>query len=294
MLYRARQLELTARVFEAGSGIGGTWFWNRYPGARCDIESLEYSYQFSDELQQEWAWSERYATQPEILRYLEHVADRFDLRRDIELEARVLAASFDEAADLWELRTARRSVRARFCIMATGCLSAANTPRLPGLDSFAGPTWHTGRWPHEGVDFSGRRVGIIGTGSSAIQAIPLIAREAGRLFVFQRTPNYSVPAHNAPLDPEEERRVKADYAGFRRRNAQLPFGANFTPNEVPALSVAPEERRREYESRCSSASGSARRCATRASRRRSARPRSSAASACASTPATTRPSTGRT
>jgi cyclohexanone monooxygenase len=249
MLHRARQLGLSARVFEAGGGVGGTWYWNRYPGARCDIESLEYSYQFSDELQQEWAWSERYATQPEILRYLEHVADRFDLRRDIQLETRVRAAAFDEAADRWSLRAGDESCSARFLIMATGCLSTANTPRFPGLDSFEGPTWHTGRWPHEGVDFRGRRVGVIGTGSSAIQAIPLIAREAERLFVFQRTPSYSVPAHNAPLDPELERRVKADYAAFRRRNAELPFGANFPPSEIPALSVSPEERLREYEAR---------------------------------------------
>ncbi len=249
MLHRARELGLSARVFEAGSGIGGTWFWNRYPGARCDIESLEYSYQFSEPLQQEWEWSERYASQPEILRYLDHVADRFDLRRDIQLETRVVAATFDEAAGRWEVRTGAGSVSARFCIMATGCLSQANTPRFAGLDAFEGATYHTGRWPHEGVDFGGQRVGIIGTGSSAVQAIPLIAREADRLFVFQRTPSYTIPAHNAPLDPSVQRQVKADYAGFRGRNAQLPFGANFPPSEVSALGRTPEERRREYEAR---------------------------------------------
>ena len=249
MLHRLRGLGQRARVFEAGSGIGGTWFWNRYPGARCDIESLEYSYQFSEELQQEWAWSERYATQPEILRYIEHVADRFDLRRDIQLGTRVLAAHFDDATDRWAIRTERGEVSARFCIMATGCLSQANTPRFEGIDSFAGATYHTGRWPHEGVDFTGKRVGIIGTGSSAVQAIPLIAREAAQLFVFQRTPSYSIPAHNGPLDPDAQRQVKADYAGFRERNGQLPFGANFPPNELSALQVTPEERRREYEAR---------------------------------------------
>ena len=249
MLHRLRGLGLAVRAFEAGSGIGGTWFWNRYPGARCDIESLEYSYQFSDELQQEWEWSERYATQPEILRYLEHVADRFDLCRDIELGTRVRGARFDEASARWSVDTERGAVSARFLILATGCLSAANTPRFPGLERFDGTTYHTGRWPHEGVDFTGKRVGVIGTGSSAIQSIPLIAEQAAHLFVFQRTPSYSIPAHNAPLDPERVRQVKADYAGFRGRNAQLPFGANFPPGEHAALQVDPAERAREYEAR---------------------------------------------
>jgi cyclohexanone monooxygenase len=249
MLHRLRGLGLAARVFEAGSGIGGTWFWNRYPGARCDIESLEYSYQFSEELQREWQWSERYATQSEILRYIEHVADRFDLRRDIQLDTRVLAAHFDDAAGRWAVRTERGDLSARYCIMATGCLSQANIPRFEGLESFAGATYHTGRWPHAGVDFSGRRVGVIGTGSSAIQSIPRIAEQAAHLFVFQRTPTYSIPAHNGPLDPEFEREVREDYAGFRRRNGQLPFGANFPINERSALQVTPEERQREYEAR---------------------------------------------
>jgi len=249
MLHRLRELGLSVRVFEAGSGIGGTWFWNRYPGARCDIESLEYSYQFSPELQQDWEWSERFATQPEILRYLEHVADRFELRRDIEFETRVRSAHFDEASGRWAIDTERGPVSARFCIMATGCLSSTNTPRFPGLDRYAGATYHTGRWPHEGVDFSGKRVGVIGTGSSAIQSIPVIAEQAAHLFVFQRTPNYSIPAHNAPLDPARVASVKADYAGFRAQNSQRPFGANFPVNEVSALQVDADERAREYESR---------------------------------------------
>ncbi len=249
MLHRLRELGLSARVFEAGSGIGGTWFWNRYPGARCDIESLEYSYQFSEALQQEWKWSERYASQPEILRYLNHVADRFDLRRDIQLSTRVVAATFDEAAGRWAVQTEGGAVSARFCIMATGCLSAANTPAFPGLENFAGASFHTGHWPHEGVDFAGKRVGVIGTGSSGVQSIPLIAREAAHLFVFQRTPTYSVPAHNGPLDPDLERRVKADYAGFRRRNGQMPFGANFPIHPVSALEATEEERLRQYEAR---------------------------------------------
>jgi cyclohexanone monooxygenase len=237
------------RVFEAGSGIGGTWFWNRYPGARCDIESLEYSYQFSDELQEEWEWTERYATQPEILRYLEHIADQFDLRRDIELSTRVLSAHFDEATARWTVATDRGSCTASFSVMATGCLSSTNTPRIPGLDRFAGATYHTGRWPHEGVDFTGQRVAVIGTGSSAIQSIPLIAEEAAHLTVFQRTPNYSIPAHNQPLDPEVVKRVKADYAGFRSENAQRPFGASFPQNELSALQVDEAERAREYDER---------------------------------------------
>jgi len=249
MLHRLRELGLSVRVFEVGSGIGGTWFWNRYPGARCDIESLEYSYQFSEELQQEWEWSERYATQPEILRYLEHVADRFDLRRDIELETRVLSAHFDEATARWAIETERGSVSARFCVLATGCLSSANMPRFPGIERFAGATYHTGRWPHEGVDFTGQRVGVIGTGSSAIQSIPMIAEQAAHLFVFQRTPSYSIPAHNAPLDPGYVRQIRSDYAGFRKQNSQRPFGANFPVSERAALEVDADERAREYEAR---------------------------------------------
>src|SRR5690242_6660745 len=183
MLHLARGLGLSARVLEAGDGVGGTWYWNRYPGARCDVESREYSYQFSDELQQEWEWTERYASQPEILRYLNHVADRFDLRRDITLETRVLSAVFEEAADRWIVRTdGGDEVAARFCIMATGCLSTANTPSFPGLTDFRGRTFHTGTWPHEPVDFTAERVGVIGTGSSGIQAIPFIAEQAAHLY----------------------------------------------------------------------------------------------------------------
>src|SRR5712671_3687424 len=177
-LYRLRQLGLRVRVFESGSGVGGTWYWNRYPGARCDVESMQYSHQFSDELQQEWVWSERYAPQPEILRYANHVAARFDLRRDIQFDTRVYSAIFDEANDRWVLEVGDcERVTATYCVMATGCLSSANTPRFAGVDSFQGETYHTGHWPHEGADFSGKRVGIIGTGSSAIQSIPIIARQ---------------------------------------------------------------------------------------------------------------------
>jgi cation diffusion facilitator CzcD-associated flavoprotein CzcO len=249
MLHRLRQVGFSARVMEAGGGIGGTWYWNRYPGARCDIESLEYSYQFSPELQREWRWTERFATQPEILRYIEHVADRFDLRRDIQLDTRVTAARFDDATSTWTVETERGRATARFCIMATGCLSSTNIPAFPGRETFAGATYHTGRWPHEGVDFTGKRVAVIGTGSSAIQSIPLIAEEAAHLTVFQRTPAYTIPAHNGPIDPDFLHEVMDDYAGFRARNAALPFGANFPLNDVMAIEATPEERERQYEAR---------------------------------------------
>jgi cation diffusion facilitator CzcD-associated flavoprotein CzcO len=249
MLYRLHERGFRTRVFEIGSGIGGTWFWNRYPGARCDIESMEYSYQFSEELQQEWEWTERYATQPEILRYIEHVADRFDLRRDIQLDTRVRAAHWDEPRGRWQIETDRGPATARFLVMATGCLSSANIPDFPGRDSFAGKTYHTGRWPHGGVDFTGQRVAVIGTGSSAIQSIPLIAEQAAHLTVFQRTASFSIPAHNAPLDPELVNEVKADYVEFRQRNSGQPFGANFPPNPVLASQVGSAERTKVYEQR---------------------------------------------
>jgi cation diffusion facilitator CzcD-associated flavoprotein CzcO len=250
MLYRLRGLGLSARVFEAGGGIGGTWYWNRYPGARCDVESMDYSYSFCDELQQEWCWTERYAAQPEILSYIEHVADRFDLRRDIQLDTRVTAARFDEVANRWQIETDRGDrVSARFCIMATGCLSSAQVPAFPGLESFAGTTYHTSHWPHTDVDVTGQRVGVVGTGSSAIQSIPIIARQATSLVVFQRTPNFSVPAWNAPLDPEYERRVKANYAEFRRQARESRVGFVVPVNHQSALEVPPAERHREYEKR---------------------------------------------
>ena len=250
MLHRLRGLGLSALVYEAGDGIGGTWYWNRYPGARCDVESLDYSYSFSDALQQEWTWTERYASQPEILRYIEHVADRFDLRRDVQLATRVTAAVFDETTNRWAIQTDRGDrVSARFCIMATGCLSTAQVPDLEGLETFQGRWYHTGSWPHEGVDFTGQRVGVIGTGSSAIQSIPIIAGQAAHLFVFQRTPNFSIPARNAPLDPEHERRWKANYAEHRRQARESRIGFVVERNEQSALAVSAGERQREYEAR---------------------------------------------
>jgi cation diffusion facilitator CzcD-associated flavoprotein CzcO len=250
MLHKLRGMGFRVRVFEEGSGVGGTWFWNRYPGARCDVESMEYSYQFDEALQQGWEWTERYATQPEILRYLDHVADRFDLRRDIQLETQVTAAHYDEATGRWTLSTDDGgSVTAGFCVMATGCMSARNIPDFKGVDSFAGATYHTGDWPQAGVDFTGQRVGVIGTGSSGIQAVPLIAEQAKQLFVFQRTPSYSVPAHNKSLSPEAQADFKAHYAELRAKARQNRSGILFTVGEKSAFEVTPEERAREFEAR---------------------------------------------
>jgi cation diffusion facilitator CzcD-associated flavoprotein CzcO len=252
MLHRARQQGLAAQVVEAGGDVGGTWYWNRYPGARCDVESMEYSFGFDDDLQQEWEWTERYAPQPEILRYANHVADRFDLRRDIRFDTRVTAATYDDESGRWTVTTDRGpAITARYVVMATGCLSTANIPDIPGAATFAGPTYHTGRWPHEGVDFTGQRVGVIGTGSSAVQSIPLIAEQATHLTVFQRTPTYAVPAWNRPLDPVEQKEIKADYAGLRaaNRKSSSAFGGLQPRNDVSALAVSDEERHAEYERR---------------------------------------------
>ena len=217
MLYRLRQLGMTAQVLEMGDNVGGTWYWNRYPGARCDAESLAYSFSFSPDLEQAWEWTERYATQPEILRYAEHVADHFDLRRDIRFEQKVTSAVYDQSHNEWHVLTATgHEVRARFCIMATGCLSVPQLPDIKGVADFAGPLYQASLWPHEGVDFSGQKVGIIGTGSSGIQAIPMIAQQAEHLTVFQRTPNFSVPAVNRPLDSQWVEQFKTNYREHRR------------------------------------------------------------------------------
>ena len=229
MVYKMREAGRTVRAFEVGAGVGGTWYWNRYPGARCDIDSMEYSFGFDAELEQEWEWTERYSTQPEILSYLEHVADRFELRRDIQFQTRVLSAEFCDSTDAgqpekWLVQTDDgREWSARAFVSAVGCLSAANTPDFQGLEEFAGDLYHTARWPHDGVDFSGRRVAVIGTGSSAIQSIPLIAEQADHLTVFQRTPNYSIPAWNAPLEPSYQQEVKTRYRELRAANREV-FG----------------------------------------------------------------------
>ncbi len=248
-LHRLRGLGLSVRVYEAGGGVGGTWYWNRYPGARCDVESMAYSYSFSEELEQEWQWTDRYATQPEILHYIDHVADRFDLRRDIQLETRVLSVVYDdEGAGRWVVETDRGDrVLATFVVMAAGCLSAWQVPKFEGLDRFEGEWYHTGNWPHEPVDLTGRRVGVIGTGSTGIQAIPVIAEQASELFVFQRTANFTVPARNQPLAPELEQQMKANYPEHRRRARESPFALDVVPPDKSALAETPEERALRYE-----------------------------------------------
>jgi cation diffusion facilitator CzcD-associated flavoprotein CzcO len=250
MLHRLRGMGFKSLVLEAGDGVGGTWYWNRYPGARCDVESMQYSFQFSNDLQQEWEWSERYAAQPELLRYANHVADRFDLRRDIKFGMRVSSAAFDESQQHWRIETADGAqVRARFCIMATGCLSSPNLPEFKGINTFKGDKYHTGYWPHEEVDFTGKRVAVIGTGSSAVQSIPIIARQAEQLFVFQRTANYAVPAHNHELDSRYQQTVKAEYPALRARAKLTATGIDFDYSDRMALETPTNERNREYETR---------------------------------------------
>jgi cation diffusion facilitator CzcD-associated flavoprotein CzcO len=249
MLHRFRGLGLDAVVLEAGGDIGGTWFWNRYPGARCDVESMEYSYSFSPELEQEWDWSEKYPTQPEILRYVHHVADRFGLRDGVRLDTRVASAHFRDAEGRWTVTTeSGERWDTEQLVMATGCLSTSKLPEIPGIDRFAGRTLHTAHWPHEGVDFTGRRVAVIGTGSSGIQAIPLIADEAADLTVFQRTANFSMPANNAPLSDEAQAQRKQTYPEHRRAARESGFGVPVPEATKSALEVDPEERRAQYES----------------------------------------------
>jgi cation diffusion facilitator CzcD-associated flavoprotein CzcO len=246
--HRLRKLGLSIQGYEAAADVGGTWWWNRYPGARCDVESMDYCYSFSPELEQEWTWTERYATQPEILRYIDHVADRFDLRRDIQFETRVTSATWDHAEQRWHVLTDRGdSVAARFCLMAVGCLSASKQPEIDGIEAFRGPTYHTGRWPHEGVDLTGLRVGVIGTGSSGIQSIPLIAEQAAHLTVFQRTPNFSMPAKNAPLDPEAVAARKARSQEIRQAMRESRAGVIVPMPEHSALSVDSEARQARFE-----------------------------------------------
>ena len=251
MLYRLRGLGLQVQVIEAGSDVGGTWFWNRYPGARCDVESMEYSYSFSEELQQDWDWTERYATQPEILRYINHVANRFDLRRDVQFNTRVRSAIFDEATGRWTVTTENgQIVNTQFCVMATGCLSAAKPPEIKGRDLFKGNTYHTGLWPHEPVDFTGKTVGVIGTGSSGVQIIPEVAKQAHQLFVFQRTPTFSLPAGNRPLKEAEVQKIKQNYIDLRKRAKVSPTGvASYPLPTLSALEATPQERDVAYEFR---------------------------------------------
>src|ERR1700710_157838 len=253
MLHRLRGLGLSVRVYEQGGDVGGTWYWNRYPGARCDVESMQYSYSFSDELQQEWDWSERYAPQPEILKYANHVADRFDLRRDIQFSTRVESAGFDENANQWSVTTSEgKTVSAQFVVLATGCLSNARMPDIKGLSDFKGKVYHTGHWPHEPIDFTGLRVGVIGTGSSAIQSVPVIAEQASHLTVFQRTANFSIPARNAALTEQERESFRSNYPEIRRIACEEM--RNGIVQELPdrgALDDGDNERRNKYETRWS-------------------------------------------
>lgn len=248
--YRLRELNLTVRGFETGAAVGGTWYWNRYPGARVDGPSLQYSYSFSEELQQEWEWPEAYSAQPELERYINHVADRFDLRRDIQFETTVTAATYDERIKRWMIETNRGDrVSARYLVAASGVLSASNVPAFKGLDSFGGEHYHTSRWPKEGVDLQGKRVGVIGTGSTGIQIIPMLAQEAKQLFVFQRTPHFSLPSDNGPMDPEFEREWKEHYDEHREAQ-RVSYGGNDVPAfpNRSALSVSAEERQAVFES----------------------------------------------
>jgi cyclohexanone monooxygenase len=251
MLHRLRGLGLSVRVYEQGGDVGGTWYWNRYPGARCDVESMQYSYSFSDELQQEWEWSERYAPQPEILKYANHVADRFKLRTDIQLNTRVDRAVFDESGNSWSVTTSdANTVTAKYVVLATGCLSNARVPDIKGLSDFKGKVYHTGHWPHERIDFTGQRVAVIGTGSSGIQSVPVIAEQASHLTVFQRTANFSIPARNAALTPEEREAFRAKYPEIRRFAREEARNGIYT--EMPdrgALDDGDNERRAKYQSR---------------------------------------------
>ena len=251
MLHKLRQAGLSARVFETGDGVGGTWYWNRYPGARCDVESLEYQYGFSDEIQKGWTWSERYSAQPEILRYQNYVADKLDLKRDIQFSTRVTSATYDEANALWSVTTDKGdTVQARFCIMAMGCLSAARVPDFEGVRDFKGPTYHTGDWPHQGVDFTGKRVGVIGTGSSAVQSIPLIASQAKHLTVFQRTANFTLPAGNRPLDAAEAAASKQTLMDDRKHALTTAGGLIcFEYNETLAADMDPDVLQKELDDR---------------------------------------------
>jgi cation diffusion facilitator CzcD-associated flavoprotein CzcO/acetyl esterase/lipase len=248
MMYRLRHLGFSVRAFESGADVGGTWYWNRYPGARCDIPTVDYSYSFDPELEDEWTWSEKYATQPEILRYLQHVADKHDLRRDVQFSTTVAEATWDDEQGLWHIRTDRGDeVTARYYVMATGCLSMPKAAEVDGLERYRGDVHFTSRWPHEGVDFTGKRVAVIGTGSSGIQSIPLIAAQAEALTVFQRTPNFSVPAHNGPV-PDKMRDAIAGCAPEYREAAKWSVGGiPGEPTQVVTFSVTPEERAARYE-----------------------------------------------
>lgn len=250
LLHRLRGLGFTARVFERGDGVGGTWYWNRYPGARCDVESMQYSYSFDEKLQQEWHWPEKFSAQPDILAYAEHVAERFDLTKDIDFETEVITACFDERTRRWKVETdSGEKVNAQHLIMATGCISTAQIPEIDGLSDYRGSTYHTGRWPHEKVDFTGQRIAVIGTGSSGIQTIPVLAEEAAHVTVFQRTPNYSIPSQNEPMQPKYEASWKANYTAKRQEMRYTGHGSLKDLNDKSAMSADENERQKTYTER---------------------------------------------
>jgi len=259
MTYKAQEAGLSVTCFEAGHGVGGTWYWNRYPGARVDIECVEYSYSFSKELEQEWQWSERYAAQPEIERYANHVAERFNLKEKIQFGTRVVSAVFDETSRRWLVTTDTGDVvSAQYCIMATGLISAPVEPRFEGLDNFQGEQYMTSRWPQQAPKFAGKRVAVIGTGSSGIQVISEVAREADQLYVLQRTPSYTIPLQNRPVDAEQVANLKKNYSSLRQLQYDSFAGFTLVHSELAplpsqsALEVSPEERRAEYENRWAS------------------------------------------
>jgi cyclohexanone monooxygenase len=257
LLWRLRSLGFTTRVFERGSDVGGTWYWNRYPGARCDVESMQYSYSFDEALQQEWRWPEKFSAQPDILGYARQVADRFELRNSIDFDTGVTAAKYDEAAQCWYVKTdSGERITARFVVMATGCISTAQVPDIPGLADYAGNTYHTGEWPHAKVDFTGQRIAVIGSGSSGIQAIPVLAQQAAHLSVFQRTANYSLPSRNVPMTSEYESDWKSDYRERRMAMRYTAQGAMKDFNDESALAVDEARRREVYEERWEVGGGS--------------------------------------
>ena len=250
LLHRLRKLGFSTRLFERGGGVGGTWYWNRYPGARCDVESMQYSYSFDEDLQQEWPWPEKFSAQPDILAYANHVTDRFELRRHIDFNIEVNAAHFESGRRRWKIKTdSGERLTAKYFIMATGCISTAQTPKLNGLASYRGNTYHTGSWPHEKVDFTGERIAVIGTGSSGIQTIPVLAEEAAHVTVFQRTPNYSIPSRNEPMTLEYADTWKNGYQEKRAEMRYAPNGVLREFNNKSALSVSESERQATYETR---------------------------------------------
>ncbi len=250
LLYRLRKAGFSTRVFERGGGVGGTWYWNRYPGARCDVESLQYSYSFDEQLQQDWHWPEKFSAQPDILAYANYVADRFDLKKDIEFNVEVKGSWFDENSNRWKITTnTGEDINSQYFIMATGCISTTQIPNIKGLSDYVGNTFHTGDWPHKEVDFSGQSIAVIGTGSSGIQSIPVLAKQAKKLTVFQRTPNYSIPSQNEPMTKKYERSWKDVYSERRKEMRYSAHGSLKDLNDVPALSVDKHQRQEIYTKR---------------------------------------------